>query len=277
MMLSASPQVYAPDALVRGTSLPQWVANWWTQVFQTPVHGASGADLNPMVFDDAPAAQGDAGKVFFLFGTFLGGNHSHSATVPTGTPLFAPILPIEFSNFDTTTGNLPGGTLPGANTAAQLSDFAAQAALPALGPGGSLHLSVDGQELSNVGAYREIAPTFSYVLPETDNVDQLFFGQSNLQGPVSPAQADGFYVMLQPLGLGTHVIGFGGVTPGGSLGPLNVDVTYTINVVPKGQFDKTEMAAADSAARIASANPDTGDVLTGKHHDHDGLFAELGR
>lgn len=264
-----TPHAYAPDAVVRGQSLPQWVASWWTQVWQTPVHAADGSDLNPMIFDDAPSAQGDVGRVFFLYGTFSSGNHTHTATVPSGTPLFLPVLPIVFSNFDTTTGN-GAGTLPGNNTAAQLSEFAAEAALPALGPGGSLHVSVDGLALPNVGAFREIAPTFSYVLP-ADNADQFLFGQANLIGLDSPAEADGFYVMLKPLPVGQHVIDFGGVTPGGSLGPLNVDVTYTVNVVPKGQFDKTALAAVNAAASAHASgvgNQNAGDA------DHN-LFDDL--
>lgn len=247
-----SPHVYEPDAVVRGHSISQWVANWWTQVWQTPVHGPNGTDLNPMLFDDAPSAQGDAGRVFYLYSTFVGGNHTHAATVPSGTPLFVPVLPIVFSNFDTATGNasVPPATLPGNSTAAQLSEFAAQAALPALGPGGSLHLSVDGKSLPNVGAFREIAPTFSYVLPQ-DNADQFIFGQSNLVGLDSPAEADGYYVILKPLSVGTHVIDFGGVTPGGSLGPLNVDITYTVKVVPKGVFNES-LAMVNAAAELRS-------------------------
>ena len=253
-----APHAFAPDAIVKGQSVAQWAANWWTQVFQTPLHAADGSDLNPVVFDDGPSAQGNVGGVFYLYGSFFGGNHTHTATVPAGTPIFVPILPIEFSNFDTTTGNVAGGTLPGNNTAAQLSDFAAQAAVPALTPPGGVHLTLDGHALPNATSYREIAPTFSYVLPATDNVDQFFFGQSNLQGPVSPAEADGFYVMLQPLTPGRHVLDFGGMTPGGSLGPLDEDVTYTINVVPKGQLDRSTagaLAAVNAAAGNTPAAP----------------------
>ena len=190
--------------------------------------------------------------------------------MPTGTPILVPILPIEFSNFDTTTGN-GAGTIPGNNTAAQLRAFAKQAALPALGPGGALHLSVNGQSLSNPGAYREIAPTFSYVLP-ADSLNNAAFGQSNLTGPVSPAEADGFLVMLKPLSPGHYVINAGGVTPGGSLGPLNEDVTWTIDVLPKGQFehqqgehghsgDAGDLRRSDGDGHESSAKRQDDDVL----------------
>jgi hypothetical protein len=257
----AAPEAYAPDANVAGRSIAQWMANFWTKVFQTRVHAADGTTiLNPMLSDTAPSSQGNAGSVFYLFSSFFGGNHTHTATVPSETPLFVPVLPIEFSNFDTTTGNVAGGALPGTNTAAQLSNFAAQAALPALGRGGEVHLSVDGQSLRHAGSYREIAPTFRYVLPETDNVDQYFFNQENLKGRVSPAEADGFYVMLRPLSVGRHVIDFGGTTPGGPLGPLNVDVTCTIDVVPK---DTALVVNSTSATRTAAATPAAIDAVVG--------------
>lgn len=251
-LMSAGVQAYAPDAIVRGEPINQYVADWWTKALQTPVHAADGSVANPMFGDSDTTAYGDTGKVFFLYGTFSGSS-THTAKVPTGTPLFVPVLSIEFSNFDTTTGNVPfdGTNLPGNNTAAALSDMAAQAATPALGPGGSLHLTLDGKSLANPGAYREIAPTFSYVLP-ADNVDQYFFGLPQLQGVVPTAEADGFYVMLQPLSPGIHTLDFGAVTPGGSLGPLNGDITYTLNVIPRGQFDQSQLAAVNAAAQASS-------------------------
>ena len=252
-LFSGAHLAYPPDAIVEDHLISRWVAKWWTKVFQTKVHASDGTTiLNPMLSDTTASSQGKADGVYYLFGSFFGGSHSRSATVSSGTPIFVPILPIEFSNFDTTTGNDPSGTFPGHNTAAQLSDFAAQAAVPALGPGGELHLSVDGRSLLNPGSYREIAPTFSYVLPQTDNVDQFFFGNPDLKGLVSPVEADGFYAMLRPLSPGTHVIHFGGSTPGGSLGPLNVDVTYTITIVSEEQNTQRAPALESSAQRAST-------------------------
>src|SRR5512141_3046081 len=62
-----APQVFAPDAKVKGESMTQWVADWWTKALQAPVHAADGSNLNPLIFDDAPSAQGSANGVFFLF------------------------------------------------------------------------------------------------------------------------------------------------------------------------------------------------------------------
>ena len=52
-------------------------------------------------------------------------------------------------------------------------------------------------------------------------------------GTYSPAIDDGFYVMLRPLGIGTHTLHFEGASAGCSLsGPFSVDVTYNLTIVP---------------------------------------------
>ena len=43
-----SPAVYAPDADVKGQSIARWSADWWSRVFETPVHAADGTTvINP--------------------------------------------------------------------------------------------------------------------------------------------------------------------------------------------------------------------------------------
>src|SRR5258706_15921635 len=88
-LLSGGPalQVFAPNAKVKGESIAQWTADWWTKALEAPVFAADGGDLNPLIFDDAPSAQGNADGVFFLFGSLLGGHHDRTATVPSGTPI----------------------------------------------------------------------------------------------------------------------------------------------------------------------------------------------
>jgi hypothetical protein len=238
-LLSGGSLAYAPDAVVEGHSLSRWAAKYWTNVLQTKVHAANGTTfINPMIDDSAPQAKA-VGDVTYLFGTILGGDHLKTATVRAGSPIFVPILPTEWDNFSTPTDNVPNGPLPGNNSAAALRAFGAQTALPALGVGGALHLIVDGVSLADPGSYRQIAPTFSYVLPQTDNIFQFFGGPASLKGRVSPAEADGFYVMLKPLSPGKHVIDFGGMTADGPLGALSVNEKYTITVTPNDDSGET--------------------------------------
>jgi hypothetical protein len=272
-LFSGAPHAYAPDAVVNDQSMPQWAANWWTKVVETPVHNPDGSFQNPVLDPTgAEAALGNAGNVFYLFGNFSGGNTSRTATLPAGTPIFVPLVSIEFSNYDTAA---PDGTLPGNYTAAQLAEMASQSAAPDAG----LHLSVDGKALPNASAYREVSPTFSYVLPATDNIDQFFFGQNNLQGPVSPAVADGYYVMLQPLLPGQHTIEFGGTippnTPLTGASPFTLDVTYTVNVVPKGRIGTSSQNAL-AAVNAAAGNKFSAATIPTSIDGVDNLFEKLG-
>jgi hypothetical protein len=107
-----------------------------------------------------------------------------------------------------------------------------------------LHASIDGQPVQDLFSHREVSPTFSFTLPATDNV--LQGAGLNVSGVVSPAVADGYYLMLKPLSPGRHVLNFGG-TFGPGAGGLSIDFTDTITVVPKGQYDH-ELAAINAAA-----------------------------
>jgi hypothetical protein len=64
----------------------------------------------------------------------------------------------------------------------------------------------------------------------TDNLQQVInhITTPDATGTVFPAVADGFYLMLQPLSRGTHVVNFGGTAFGSTL-----DVTYNLTVTRK--------------------------------------------
>src|SRR5690348_1136938 len=92
--------------------MEQRSADWWTSVLQTPVQEADGTFINPDFDESAVHSQMSSdGQVLNLFGSFFPGTHpTRSATVPANTPVFVPILDIEFSNADTAA---PDGTFPG--------------------------------------------------------------------------------------------------------------------------------------------------------------------
>ncbi|HEY1497424.1 MAG TPA: hypothetical protein VGF49_22860 [Candidatus Solibacter sp.] len=50
---------------------------------------------------------------------------------------------------------------------------------------------------------------------------------------VFPAASDGYWLMLNPLSPGPHIINFGGTAKNTS---FQLDITYNITVVPKGRF-----------------------------------------
>jgi hypothetical protein len=48
---------------------------------------------------------------------------------------------------------------------------------------------------------------------------------------VFPAASDGYWLMLEPLPPGNHIINFGGASKDGT---FQIDITYEIKVVPRG-------------------------------------------
>ncbi len=234
---------FAAGSIVRGKTIGEWSGEWWAKVFSIP------APVNPMVTEEVShSAASNDGKVTFLFGSLFASTLNRTETIPTGTPVLVPLVPLEWSNADT-----PAApdymTLPGNYTAAQLQQFAtAQANLV-----DALTATLDGQPIDNLFAHREASGVFSYVLPAEHNIIQDVFGGPS-SGPQTPAVAEGYWLMLQPLSPGQHVLHFtshSGEAPSPPLfGPFEGDVTYMLNVSPKGQVRNAQGAASAIAPTV---------------------------
>ena len=149
------------------------------------------------------------------------GNISRSCQVPTGTWLFFPVLNAWADNVAVS----PPVTI---KTLQQQAAYYAEAS--------ELHASIDGVPVQNVFAYRAAYAPFGYTVPAQDNMLQ-YFG-ADVPGNdwpttfVFPAASDGYWLMLEPLPPGFHTINFGGTAKNTG---FQIDITYTITVVPKGQ------------------------------------------
>jgi hypothetical protein len=242
---SGSVDVFNAHSNVEGKPISQWTAEIWQKVFSIPVFASDGTTVINPNFDAAPvhAVLSNDGKVMFLCGTFDSGNIMRSETVPTGTPLLLPMVTTEWSNPDTASKESGYTTYPGNYSAGELQQFATNQTMAVT----ELHASIDGRPVGNLFSHREIAPVFTYNLPPQHNIMQEFFHE-NISGPQSPAVADGYYLMLKPLSPGSHVIEFSGAMSDLSamqpqLPGFTVHSTVTLNVVPKGKFDRSPAPA----------------------------------
>jgi hypothetical protein len=252
-LLSASP-VYDAHSIVRGESLSQYAADWWKGIFATPVFAADGVTFVNPQFDPANNEFLSAnGKVIMLGGSFFGGSIARTITVPTGTPVFVPIVNDEWSNPDTS-DPLNTTNVPGDWTAAQLANFAVLQSNTIFG----LAASLDGTAIPDMMSHREPSLSFQYTQPANFSIDQVFFGET-ITG-ATQAAADGYYLMLKPLSPGKHVLHFVGSSPDNTqsdpplLSAFTVDMTYTINVVPNGHF-------AGAPQPVSAAQPSFSSVL----------------
>jgi hypothetical protein len=201
---------------------------WWQWAYAQPVSKSPLLDTTGV---NAHVGQPSQGNIFFLAGLIvvaptpappqLIASAHRTITIPTGTRLFFPLLNDEFDNL-----SVPPTTF----TVPQLRAFAkAGEDNPQ-----ELYAIIDGVPVQNLSAYRVVSPVFSYVMPDFGLSDQnlaQFFGIP-FAGQVSPAVGDGYYLLLQPLTPGKHVINFGGTSSDGS---FSLAITYDITVVPGGR------------------------------------------
>jgi len=167
--------VVPPDQSIHGATLGEWSARHWQWTVSFPVKVNPGHDVT-----GTRCGYGQFGPVFFVPRNFP------PCTVPVGVTLFVPIAGTECS-----TAEPPpySGRDEAALRACAATDVDRYTGIV---------VRVDGQEVSDIGAYRVSSPLFTLALPE-DNV----LGAS--AGPAH-AVADGYQIMLAPLPVGEHEI-----------------------------------------------------------------------
>lgn len=225
--LAGSPKSKAQpeESRFQGLSFAEWSAAHWQWLYSLPV------DEHPL-FDTADGSTGQSGKVWFIGGTYSSievgpgtvlGEADRTLSIPSGTALFFPLINAEASTIE---GN--GETEDELREAAAFfADF--------IDPN-SVYLEIDGSDV-DVSESRVQSPLFEFgPLPENNILAS--FGYDAPAGAVSPSVADGYYALVNPLSVGTHTLHFGGAADLSSVGgPLFIlDITYTINVVPRGKF-----------------------------------------
>jgi hypothetical protein len=161
----------------------------------SPLLGSAGADCQ----------LGQSGSVFFLAGRFDGTDANRTCTVPAGKALFFPLIAI----IDIST---PPGFCTRIPNLGQVADCAPESPAelladvkPVEDSAVRLNASVDGRSLSPAG-FRVQSPAFSLFVP----ADNLFGGLLPRQAYM--AVADGYYLLIAPLPVGTHTLEFGGAT-----------------------------------------------------------------
>jgi hypothetical protein len=198
-----NPRIAPPNSRPHGHSYGEWGAKFWQAAFAIPIE-----DGDHPLFSGG-AFGGDDG-VLFIAAPF--GGATIELTIPTGTPLFFPIVNAECSVLepDPFHGDDEETLRECANGHIDLAS--------------DLSVEIDGVEVVAVGDYRTQSPLFEFgPLPE-NNV----FGAP--PGTTSLAVDAGVYLFLAPLSRGEHVIHLGGFLD--EFGGLIIDTTYRITVVP---------------------------------------------
>lgn len=196
-----------PARKFHGLSYGEWEARWWQAAFDLPIiegdhplisGGAFGGD-DDVVFLAAPVGREDIVEV----------------TVNKRTALFIPILNFECSVAEPEPfhGDDEASLRECANTHADnTSDVFAY---------------IDGEKVRGIEDFRVESPLFQWgPLPE-DNL-LSFFGVDAPEGTTSDAVDAGYYLLVEPLKEGRHLVEIGG-TLGGELSGF-VHTIFIINV-----------------------------------------------
>jgi len=203
-------------------------ARWWQWALSIPGNvnptlGSYGSSTNPL---PDQCMIGQSGPVWFLAGYLFGGTATRTCAVPEGKSLFFPLA--NSINFNTP------------ECGQNLQSFSASKVrmLAAAGLAGDTYsATLDGSAIHNVQLLQ--SPVFEVTLPGADNAFNVLFGtpcapnqgdpSPTLQaGVYSPSADIGYYVLLDPLKKGVHVLH---MQANGPTFVSPIDVTYTLNVV----------------------------------------------
>ena len=211
--IAPSASAASPTAPIRshphGLSYAEWGARWYQWALGTPT------SVNPVAGADCQGGQAE--NVWFLHGVFGSGEAVRSCRLPTGTALFFPLINNAYAAFL----NDP----PEQRTEAFVRGLAACSA-------DSISVSIDGVPVQNATRYyvdAQDTPLFDIQLP-VDNILGLTEEDAE-ELLLSPVAHSGYYLFVHPLPPGTHTIEW---QASGACGEQ--DISYTLEVVPRGQF-----------------------------------------
>jgi hypothetical protein len=182
----ADKDVLAPHAAVAGKSIGQWSGDWWAAVVADP-----SAD-SPFVSDvDQPGALGNVGgPVFFAVASPGPGTTTYTYTVPPDQYVLVPLYTYSWNWM------LP--TDPCGNFACALkqSDLFVSKT-------DQLSVSIDGKAVHNLFHHYAATP---HVYTATAPVDGWWAGGDPEFAGLWFGVTSGYWLMLEPLSPGTHVI-----------------------------------------------------------------------
>jgi hypothetical protein len=214
----ADVQIVPPGNNVVGQSQLFWAQAWWQWALGIP------ASNNPLTdMTGANAGVNNGGPVFFLAGN-QGGASARTITVPVGKPIFFPVINSFFVpiNVDGTLNPAPCPSPLALTCAIQVVSFT-QAEKMAVEIDGTPTL--DNAEIEQ--HHQTSTSYFSVALP----ADNVLGVTGPIEADANTWVQDGFYITLDNLSVGTHMLHFQGEGQSPAGGSISLDITDTLNVV----------------------------------------------
>jgi hypothetical protein len=214
--LSNDTYVSPPDAVVAGKTYGEWSAEWYKWVQAIP------KSTSPLL--DGACDQQQPNGVFFLAGN-KGGTYVRSCTIPSGTPIFFPVL------------NVLRKSCPETDCAKDTAYVMNVTDLFDSDGLTTIYVEIDGTSLGELTKYRAATGVFDDNQGADPN-EQIFPTcaagpiQANTcgiaEGSPRPDAGDGYWIMMLPPTAGAHTVHFGGELSTGFM----LDVTYNLTISP---------------------------------------------
>lgn len=200
--------IFKPNSKPGGKTLAEWSVAWWQWAYSIPATNPPGTIYHPLLEIDSAAPHADLGNqgssMFFLGGLITktaSYNIIRKVTIPHTYAIFFPVAALLEDPIATGTSRVD-------TMQSRLQTF--------IGYAGERNVKIDGNAVlapASTNQYREHSATFSYNLP-ANNLYQ-YFGAAAPAGTITPAMADGWYIMLAPLAVGKHTLYFNSNINGG--------------------------------------------------------------
>ncbi len=180
---SSSLSIFPPGSKPYGLAYPKHIENYWKWALGIP---ANENPVNDQTGEKCATGQSNTNSSVFYLTFNSGGSSERTCKVPVGKALFIPVMQVEFSDKES----------PGSSDA-QL----AEAAKNDQDSVNSLYLKIGDKEFSyeNLTKYRTRTDAFDVVFPNNG-----IFGI--VEGGISKAVADGFYIITEPLQRGNYTV-----------------------------------------------------------------------
>jgi hypothetical protein len=199
-----NPGVYSKDSAPYGIPYGEWIAKWWNWTFSIPKGEHPRDDFTP-----EKCSANQEGPVWFLADQ-LGGTEERTCTIPAGKAILIPLL----------TGEC------GYDNPEVKNDEELRKCAMAGDEHGVVEATIDGVRLKDLATYRAQSGFFNSTLVE-NNIYDIPVGTYR-------AFADGYFVFLEPLPPGKHIVNL----KVSVLNPIepsynyNADWTYHLNIEP---------------------------------------------
>ena len=182
---SQSVNIFPPGSKPYGLTFAEHQKNFWKWVLEIP---ANESPVNDRTGEKCANGQSNTNSSVFYLSMNIGGTSERTCKVPVGKGLLIPVMQVEWSDKEA-----PGASVEELHKSAKKDQDSVN----------SLYLKIGDKEYKydNLIKYRTHTDVFEVVFP-----DNGIFGV--IEGGVSKAVGDGFYIITEPLTKGNYSVHF---------------------------------------------------------------------